>query len=88
MAQEKGGVTVYSVLEQEKTPLRDGRGATVFRRLYLCDSEEDLPSLPVTDAPGSGVLVADGGAFYLLDHRSIWRRADAAASMGGCLWRS
>ena len=88
MAQEKGGVTVYSVLEQERTPLRDGRGATVFRRLYLCDTEEDLPSLPVTDAPGSGVLVADGGAFYLLDHRSIWRRADAAASMGGSLWRS
>ena len=79
---------MYSVMEQEKTPLRDARGATVFRRLYLCDTEEDLASLPVTDAPGSGVLVADGGGFYLLDHGKIWRRADGAVSAGGCLWRS
>ena len=81
-------MTVYSVLEQEKTPLRDGRGATVFRRLYLCDTAEDVAALPVTDAPGSGSLVAEGGAFYLLDHSRVWRRADAAASMGGGLWRS
>ena len=88
MAQEKGGVTVYSVLEQEKTPLRDGRGTTVFRRLYLCDTEQDIPALPVTDAPGSGALVADGGSFYLLDHTATWKRADAAAGMGGSLWKS
>lgn len=80
---------MYSVLEQERTPLRDGRGAAVFRRLYLCDAPEDLPALPVTDAPGSGALVADGGAFYLLDHGKVWRRADAAASsVGGGLWKS
>jgi len=79
---------MYSVLEQEKTPLRDERGATVFRRLYLCDTEEDLAILPVTDGPGSGALVADGGAFYLLDHSRAWRRADGAVAMGGCLWRS
>ena len=77
---------MYSVLEQEKTPLRDERGATVFRRLYLCDAEEDLATLPVTDGPGSGAMVADGGGFYLLDHSRAWRRADGA--VGGCLWRS
>ena len=69
---------MYSVLEQEKTPLRDERGATVFRRLCLCDAEEDLATLPVTDGSGSGALVADGGGFYLLDH----------SGAGGCLWRS
>ena len=79
---------MYSVLEQARTPLRDGRGTTVFRRLYLCDTQADIPSLPATDAPGSGVLVADGGYFYLLDHEGVWKRADAAVGMGGCLWRS
>jgi hypothetical protein len=79
---------MYSVLEQEKTPLRDGRGATVFRRLYLCDTHEDVSSLPVSDAPGSGALVADGGGFYLLDHGYVWRRADAAVGLGGSLWKS
>ena len=79
---------MYSVLEQARTPLRDGRGATVFRRLYLCDTEGDVPSLPVSDAPGSGALAADGGHFYLLDHKGVWNRADAAVGMGGCLWRS
>ena len=87
MAQEKGGVTVYSVLEQEKTPLRDGRGATVFRRLYLCDSEADLASLPVSDAPGSGALTAEGGGMWLLDHNRVWKRVDTAV-LGGGLWRS
>ena len=77
---------MYSVLEQEKTPLRDERGATVFRRLYLCDTEEDLATLPVTEGPGSGAMVADGGDFCLLDHSRTRRRADGA--MGGCLWRS
>ena len=79
---------MYSVLEQVKTPLRDGRGATVFRRLYLCDTEEDISALPVTDAPGSGALVADGGGFCLLNHAGAWKRADAAAGMGGSLWKS
>ena len=51
---------MYSVLEQAKTPLRDGQGMTVFRRLYLCDTEEDVAELPVSDAPGSGALVAEG----------------------------
>lgn len=88
MAQEKGGVTMYSVLEQARTPLRDGRGTAVFRRLYLCDTEGDISALPVTDAPGSGALVADGGRLYLLDHGRVWKRADAAAGMGGGLWKS
>lgn len=81
-------MTVYSVLEQARTPLRDGRGAAVFRRLYLCDTEEDIPALPVTDAPGSGALVAEGGRLYLLDHGGAWKRADGAAGMGGGLWKS
>ena len=87
MAQEKGGVTVYSVLEQAKTPLRDGRGMTVFRRLYLCDTEADLAFLPVSDAPGSGALTAEGGGMWLLDHNRVWKRVDAAV-LGGGLWRS
>ena len=78
---------MYPVLEQAKTSLRDGRGATVFRRLYLCDTDGDMEDLPVTDAPGSGVLVAEGGGFYLLDHGGVWRRADAAVGLGGCLWK-
>lgn len=78
---------MYSVLEQARTPLRDGRGMTVFRRLYLCDTEADLESLPVTDAPGSGALTAEGGGLWLLDHSRTWRRAEPAA-LGGGLWRS
>jgi hypothetical protein len=81
-------MTMYSVLEQAKTPLRDGQGMAVFRRLYLCDTEEDIPALPVTDAPGSGALVAEGGRLYLLDHGRAWKRADGAAGMGGGLWKS
>lgn len=79
---------MYSVLQQEKTILRDGRGTTVFRRLYLCDTEADVAALPVTDAPGSGALIAEGGGFFLLDHSRTWKRADGAIGMGGCLWRS
>jgi hypothetical protein len=79
---------MFSVLEQERTPLRDSRGAAVFRRLYLCDTEEDLASLPVTDAPGSGAVIAEGGGFCLLDHHREWKRADRALGLGGCLWRS
>jgi len=78
---------MYSVLEQEKTPLRDERGATVFRRLYLCDTEEDLAILPVTDGPGSGALVARGGGLYLLDHSRVWQAAGSAAGWGGCIWK-
>lgn len=79
---------MYSVLEQEKTLLRDERGGTVFRRLYLCDTSKDVDGVPVTDAPGSGLLVADGGGFYLLDHGKVWRRADQALPVGGGLWKS
>lgn len=79
---------MYSVLQQEKTALRDGRGASVYRRLYLCDTSADLAALPVEDAPGSGAVVAAGGGFYLLDHGRNWNRADLAAGLGGCLWRS
>lgn len=75
---------MYSVMQQEKTVLRDSRGMTVYRRLYLCDAAEDLALLPTEDAPGSGALVAAGGEFYLLDHRRVWQ----AAGLGGCLWRS
>jgi hypothetical protein len=78
---------MYSVLEQAKTPLRDGQGMTVFRRLYLCDTEEDVAELPVSDAPGSGALAAEGGGFFLLNHRREWKRAHTAA-LGGGLWRS
>lgn len=79
---------MFSVLRQEKTPLRDGRGMTVWHRLYLCDGEADVATLPVEDAPGSGAVVADGGGFYLLDHSRVWRRADGAVGIGGCVWRS
>lgn len=79
---------MYSVLQQEKTALRDGRGMTVYRRLYLCDTTDDLKELPAEDAPGSGAVVAEGGSFYLLDHHHTWREANPAVGMGGCLWRS
>lgn len=86
---------MFSVMSQEKTNLRDGRGMTVYRRLYLCDCAEDIADLPAEDAPGSGALVADGGDMYLLDHARVWRRAGHAAlsaasvsGMGGNLWKS
>ncbi len=79
---------MYSVLQQEKTALRDGRGMTVYRRLYLCDKAEDVAELPAEDAPGSGALVADGGEFYILDNGRVWRAASGAMGLGGCLWRS
>jgi len=79
---------MFSVMQQEKTALRDGRGMTVYRRLYLCDTEADLAELPLDDAPGSGALIADGGGFYLLDHGRSWRLANPAIGMGGCLWKS
>lgn len=79
---------MFSVLEQERTSLRDSRGTAVFRRLYLCDTAEDVATLPVTDAPGSGAVIAEGGGFRLLNHRREWKRADNALGLGGCLWRS
>jgi hypothetical protein len=79
---------MYSVLRQEKTALRDGRGMTVYRRLYLCDTAEDLAELPVDDAPGSGAVIAEGGGLRILDHARCWREADGAVGLGGCLWRS
>ncbi len=79
---------MYSVMQQEKTALRDGRGMTVYRRVYLCDTVEDVPALPVEDAPGSCAIVADGGEGYLLDHGKIWRPAPGLGGMGGSLWRS
>lgn len=88
MVEAKGGVRMYSVLQQEKTALRDGRGMTVYRRLYLCDTSEDVAGLPVEDAPGSGALVAEGGGFYLLNHKHAWCSAPGASGMGGGLWKS
>ena len=79
---------MYSVLQQEKTALRDGRGMTVYRRFYLCDEAEEVAELPVEDAPGSAALVADGGAFYLLNHRREWCAADGALRGGGNLWKN
>ncbi len=80
---------MYSILQQEKTVLRDARGMTVYRRLYLCDRVGDIDGLPADDAPGSGALVADGGALYLLDHERYWCYAGEAGGMlGGGLWRS
>ena len=78
---------MFSVLKQEKTALRDSRGMTVYRRLYLCDETEDVAMLPRTDAPGSGVIVADGGGLYLLDHRGEWRTCEGSGVWGGCIWK-
>ncbi len=77
---------MYSVLQQTRTPLRDERGAAVFRRLYLCDREADMEVLPAYDAPGSAAVVAEGGGQYLLDHAHRWCRADGILSMGGDVW--
>ena len=79
---------MYSVMQQEKTALRDRRGMTVYRRVYLCDTHGDLVLLPVEDAPGSCAIVADGGEVFLLDHGKIWRSAPGMPGMGGGLWRS
>ena len=79
---------MYSVLQQEKTALRDSRGMTVYRRLYLCDTPADVEELPTDDAPGSGALTAAGGGFYLLDHNRTWCAAEGAVGIGGGLWRS
>ncbi len=78
---------MFSVLHQEKTALRDARGGTVFRRLYLCDAEADIPAIPASDAPGSMAVIADGGACWLLDHAGAWHRADGLCFLaGGGVW--
>ena len=74
---------MFSVLRQEKTILRDARGGSVYRRLYLCDEMADLSALPTDDAPGTAVIVADSGESYLLDHGGRWH---AVPGMGGALW--
>ncbi len=71
---------MYSMMQQDKTILRDGRGMTVYRRVYICDTEADIRELPREDAPGSAAVVADGGALYLLDHGRMWR---AVGRIGG-----
>ena len=79
---------MFSVLQQEKTVLRDRSGMSVYRRMYLCDTLKDVSELPVNDAPGSAAVVAAGGAVYLLDHGGRWCEAPAMAGMGGCIWKS
>lgn len=63
---------MFSVILQEKTPLRDSRGGNIYRRAYLCDTAEDLAGLPVSDAPASVAYVADGGQSYILNHHKAW----------------
>ncbi len=82
---------MFSAIKQEKTNLRDGRGMTVYRRLYLLDRSDELPTLPTTDAPGSGAMTAEGDLF-LLDHSGTWHVVGDAShvlgAMGGGLWNS
>ena len=78
----KGGPDMFSVIDQNKTTLRDSCGGSVYRRVYLCDSEADLSDLPVSDAPGSVAYTADAGQSYVLDHVGNWR----ACSGGGVPW--
>lgn len=61
---------------------------TVYRRFYLCDCAEEVARLPVEDAPGSVALVAEGGAFYILNHGRVWCRADQALWGGGYVWKN
>lgn len=79
---------MYSVLQQEKTSLRDSRGMTVYRRFYLCDSAEEVADLPVEDAPGSAALAAEGGAFYILNHKRTWCRSERGLWGGEGLWKN
>ncbi len=75
---------MFSVITQEKTTLRDSRGASVYRRAYLCDEAEDLALLPVSDAPGSMAYVIASGEAYLLDHGKAWHFCPG----GGIPWRT
>ena len=64
---------MYSDIRQEKTSRRDAKGGTVYRKIYLCDTEEDIPHLPKEDAVGSLCYVAQTGEIYVLDHTPAWR---------------
>lgn len=64
---------MFSVISQEKTPLRDHRGGSVYRRAYLCDTAADVDTLPVDDAPGSLAYVAADSTCHVLDHTGTWR---------------
>lgn len=74
---------MFSVITQEKTPLRDSRGGSVYRRTYLCDTAEDLSALPVTDAPGTLAYVVVSGKTYVLDHGKSFH----SCPEGGIPWR-
>ncbi len=73
---------MFSVIRQEKTPLRDQRGGSIFRRSYLCDFSEEIASLPTGDAPGSVCFTADEGKLYVLNHSGVW----CACPAGGVPW--
>lgn len=73
---------MFSVIRQEKTPLRDNRGGSVYRRTYFCDSEGDMSAVPAADAPGSLAYTAMEGKCYVLDHNKTWR----LCPMGGVPW--
>lgn len=73
---------MFSVIRQEKTSLRDKRGGSIFRRTYLCDSAEELGSLPTEDAPGSLCFAALEGVLYVLNHGGVW----CACPAGGVPW--
>ena len=73
---------MFSVIRQEKTPLRDRCGGSIFRRSYLCDSTDEISQLPTGDAPGSVCLVADKAALYVLNHEGVW----CVCPTGGVPW--
>ncbi len=74
---------MHSVINQEKTPLRDNRGGSIYRRAYLCDKTEDVSLLPTEDAPGSVCYVAADGKNYVLNHEKTW----CACPVGGVPWQ-
>ena len=63
MAQEKGGVTVYSVLKQEKILWRNAKGTGLFRRLSPCDAVENREGHSVDSASGAGAAMDDRALF-------------------------
>ena len=73
---------MFSVICQEKTPLRDHRGGSIYRRSYLCDDDRDMAVIPTEDAPGSLAYTATEGKCYLLDHHKCWHLCPA----GGVPW--
>ena len=64
---------MYAVIRQEKTVIRDAAGGTVYRRVYLCDTLDDVGQMPVCDAHGSLCYVAETGETYVLDNTHVWR---------------